>query len=303
VRTLTLKIDVCTYEGLHRGVRPLLAVLARHDVTATFCLAFGPDNSGKALRNVFRPGFLTKMLRTGAPTTYGLRTMVSGTLLPARPIASAAPEILREIVAGGHEVALHGWDHRTWQDELGRLSRADIGRELASARDACAAGAGAAPRGTAAPGWIVTPDSLAAQDALGFAYASDLRGGPPCRLVSAAGAHVTPQIPTTGPCIEELLAEGVRAPEDLSRALLDGIAPADHAVFAVHAEVEGRAYVDFFDRLLPELRRGRDAVLRLEEVAARLAAGDLPPRRLVAVRLPGRPGEVASSAPLGGDDA
>ena len=295
MRTLSLKVDVCTWEGLHQGVIPVLDVLKRHDVHATFCLAFGPDNSGKAMRNVFKPGFLLKMIRTGAPSTYGLRTMVSGTLLPARPIASAAPDIVRRIADEGHEVAIHGWDHRRWQDGLPRMDAAAIEAELRQARDACAEILGTPPSGTAAPGWIVTPASLAAQDALGFEYAADLRGGVPCRLTAGDGVHATPQIPTTGPCIEELVAHGVRDDDALERALLDGVKDADTAVFAVHAEIEGRAHQALFDRLLPALRERRDAVLPLRDVVARFTPSALPERRLTGVALPGRSGEVATS--------
>ncbi len=294
MRTLSFKIDVCTWEGLHRGVVPLLGVLARHDVRATFCLAFGPDNSGKALLNVFKPGFLKKMVRTGAPTTYGLRTMVSGTLLPARPIAAGAPEIVRRIVDGGHEVAVHGWDHRRWQDRLPRLPGEAVLDDLRRARDACENIVGAPPRGTAAPGWIVTAASLAAQDSLGFAWASDLRGGVPCRLTADGRELATVQIPTTGLCIEELVTTGIRGDTELVRELTAGVASADTAVLAVHAEIEGRAHLALFDGLVPGLCGERDAVLPLGEVADRLAATDLPVRRLATKTLPGRSGGVAT---------
>ena len=42
-RTLSLKVDACTYEGLHVGVPSLLGLLRRHGVRASFFLAFGPD--------------------------------------------------------------------------------------------------------------------------------------------------------------------------------------------------------------------------------------------------------------------
>ena len=61
----------------------LLQVLADQAVQASFFLALGPDNSGRAIFRVFRQkGFLQKMLRTRAPAIYGLKTMCYGTLLP-----------------------------------------------------------------------------------------------------------------------------------------------------------------------------------------------------------------------------
>ncbi|MCL4504063.1 MAG: polysaccharide deacetylase family protein, partial [Deltaproteobacteria bacterium] len=119
---LGIKIDVDTLEGYRQGVPALLQVLAEHQVQASFFLALGPDNSGKAVFRVFRQqGFLQKMLRTRAPAIYGFKTMCYGTLLPAPLIGAAAPGIPGLIAAAGHEVGLHGFDHVRWHDQLFRL--------------------------------------------------------------------------------------------------------------------------------------------------------------------------------------
>jgi glycosyltransferase involved in cell wall biosynthesis len=75
--TLALKVDVCTHDGMRDGVPRLLALLAEHRVKASFFLSFGPDNAGKAVAHLFRPGFLKKMVRSSAPSMYGLRTMLA----------------------------------------------------------------------------------------------------------------------------------------------------------------------------------------------------------------------------------
>ena len=87
---VALKVDVDTHQGLGEGVPRLMRVLADLDVTATFLVAMGPDNAGRAIVRVLKnPGFLKKMRRTRAVSMYGLRTVLSGTVLPARPIALA----------------------------------------------------------------------------------------------------------------------------------------------------------------------------------------------------------------------
>ena len=76
------------------GVPALLKVFAEEGVRATFFVALGPDNSGRAIFRVFRQrGFFQKMWRTRAPSVYGLKTMCYGTLLPAPRIHAAAPVI------------------------------------------------------------------------------------------------------------------------------------------------------------------------------------------------------------------
>ena len=57
---LALKVDVDTLRGTLAGVPPLVSMLQRHGVNATFLFSLGPDNTGRALRRIFRPGFLAK---------------------------------------------------------------------------------------------------------------------------------------------------------------------------------------------------------------------------------------------------
>jgi len=58
------------------------------------------------------------MLRTKAASLYGWKTALYGTLLPAPMIALSFPDGVRRILDEGHEVQLHAWDHRCWQDDL-----------------------------------------------------------------------------------------------------------------------------------------------------------------------------------------
>ena len=114
---VALKIDVDTHQGLRDGVPRMARMLAAEGVTASFYIAMGPDNSGRAVVRVLRnPGFLKKMRRTGAIRMYGLRTVLSGTLLPARPIALAIPDVVRGLKRAGFEVGIHACDHVRWHD-------------------------------------------------------------------------------------------------------------------------------------------------------------------------------------------
>ncbi len=116
---LGLKIDVDTYWGMKNGVPCLLEILKQFQIKGTFFLSIGPDNSGRAaLQLIKNPLFLKKMMRTNAIGLYGWKTALYGTLLPAPMIALSFPQIVNDIIAAGHEVQFHAWDHRRWQDEL-----------------------------------------------------------------------------------------------------------------------------------------------------------------------------------------
>lgn len=297
-RSLSFKVDVDTHQGMRDGVPVLSEIFAQFGIKATFFLSFGPDNAGKAIFNVFRRrGFLKKMLRTGAPALYGWRTILSGTLLPARPIALAFPEIVQDIRRQGHEVGVHAWDHRYWQDHLLRMSEERIAGEFAKSFRAFRDILQEQPLSVAAPGWQVTWASLTAQDRLGIVYASDLRGGPPCYPAMKNQAFSTLQIPTTTRCLEELIALGMSSVTDWQDAFDADLDRPGHHVFPLHAEVEGGKFHRFFRDFLPKIMEKFPRIIPLREYADSLLAKkcDVPVREVKWVSLPGRAGCVASA--------
>jgi len=295
---LALKIDVDTHDGMRNGVPVLLDILEKHNVKATFCLSFGPDYSGRAIFRLFRdPAFLKKMLSTGAPSLYGWRTVLSGTLLPARPIATAFPDLVRDIVNEGHEAVVHAWNHRFWQDHLQDMSKEQIKREFNNSFRAFKAILGSSPRAVAAPGWQATPESLEVEEGLGLDWASDLREGPPCFLRVRNRTLSLLQIPTTGPCIEELLTEGIRDKESIAQNLVSAQHTRPYPVLAVHAEVEGGPFSLLFDHLIPRLLASRKEIITMGEMALQILSSrdKVPVRDFTMITLPGRAGKVASS--------
>jgi peptidoglycan/xylan/chitin deacetylase (PgdA/CDA1 family) len=317
---LGLKIDVDTYRGLDEGVPRLLEILTRAGAQASFYVTMGPDRSGRAIFRLFRhPGFLGKMRRSNALGMYGLRTALSGTLLPARPVGSGLGHRLREIEESGFEAGIHGWDHVAWHDRLDRFPPSKVAEHLTRARDAFAQITGRAPAGTAAPGWHATAESLACQDRLGFAYASDTRGRGPFVPLSGAGTHRAVQIPTTLPTLDELLgrddlpggdavsvwedalreAAGSSARLVTDRALKSARAPETSGlqVLTLHAEIEGMAHAAIFERALERLRGAAPVrFARLDTLHAALDPAALPRRRIERARIPGRAGWITREA-------
>ena len=56
---LAVKVDVDTLRGYVEGVPRMLDIFAKHGVKASIYFSFGPDNSGKAIRRIFRKGFIS----------------------------------------------------------------------------------------------------------------------------------------------------------------------------------------------------------------------------------------------------
>lgn len=292
---LALKIDVDTLVGFREGVPALLRVLAARGITASFFVAMGPDHSGRAIRRLFtHKGFWQKMRRTGAPRLYGLKTMLYGTVLPGPAIAASAPDLLRRIAAAGHELGLHGFDHVFWQDRLGHLSAAAIRAEIRRAQEVHQQILGYRALSFAAPGWQCTPAALTALAAERFYYISNTRGQNP--YFPAENGRLWPllEIPTTLPTMDELLGLDGRRPGDFNREIIAALRPGHTHVLTIHAEVEGRGYLQDFTALLAEAQAQGVSWLRLIDYATELWQQwqHLPRQGMAPGTLPGRAGTV-----------
>ena len=287
---VALRVDVDTRRGLHEGVPRLLDVFRRLGITASFFVTMGPDRSGLAIRRVWRPSFLLKMLRTNPFRLYGVRTLLSGTLLPAQPVGAGAPSLLRQIATEGHEVAPHGWDHVTWQDRVERLSPAALRADLTAAARAFETVFGTRPSASAAPGWRTSDAALVMQEELGLRYASDVRGRTVFRPRVGGGVLKTPQIPTTMPTIDELLGRERNVSAALTAALGDGL-----NVFTLHAEVEGGALLDLFTGWLEDLRGAGRSFVRVCDLAEAALERSIPAGAVTHGHVAGRSGWVAAA--------
>ena len=271
--TLVLKTDVDTLTGYREGVPRLLEIFRQRRISSSIFFSFGPDNSGKALRRIFRRGFVRKMIRTRAPSTYGLRTLLYGTLLPAPPIVPTEPGIFLRSLDEGHDCGVHCWDHVKWQDCLPRLSREEIREDFRKAFDLFEEYSGGRAKSCAAPGWQVTPDSLAVQDELNLDYCSDTRGqGFPFLPRMEKTTFKTLQIPTTLPTLDEIYGREDLPREKIPEYYLSLLKPGLN-VHTIHAEMEGRGQSALFENLLDRCREGGVIFRTLSDIALEQTLG------------------------------
>ena len=96
-----------------------------------------------------------------------------GTFFTLGLVAQRYPRLVRSIVARGHELACHGWDHRcVWE-----LGADGFRQDLRRARRALESAAGRAVRGYRAPNYSIRADTRWAFDILaeeGFTYDSSV---------------------------------------------------------------------------------------------------------------------------------
>ena len=328
---LALKVDVDTYRGTLEGVPRLLDLFAEEGVLATFFFSLGPDTSGRAIKRVFRKGFVKKVLSASPAASYGLRTMLYGTLLPApdiggRPVTVAA---MRAAAAAGHSVGIHAWDHIDWHDRLPRMSRDEIEAVVAREHARFAEIFGQPAILQAAPGWTATPLSVEVQEAHGVVATSDTRGGVPFFPVRADGVPSRVlEIPSTLPTLDELLALPLRgcgtqvekackflrmemgqeaAGEAAARRVAEG---GPLHVHSIHTEIEGAtSFSEPFASLLRAWKNDGVRFLTFEDVCRTLLPaspragnererGEIPVKRLEFTTIPGRATPVATGVAL-----
>jgi peptidoglycan/xylan/chitin deacetylase (PgdA/CDA1 family) len=295
---ISLRVDVDTLEGSIKGIPALLRMLDRHRMKAGFYFSMGPDNSGKALRRIFRKGFLAKMRRTGAGRLYGLKTMLYGTLLPAPTIFPRAAAQMRAAKEAGHEVGLHAWDHVQYHDLLDRKSRAWLEDWFALAHDAFGAVFATPAKSAVSPAWRCNDATLQIQEAFGLDYAGDCRGSAPFYPVVAGKKLRTLQIPTTLPTLDELLGLDGRTPGQVNDEILGLIKPHALNVYALHTEVEGGALAGAFEAFLSGLESHDVQVRTHQEWLPALLEAKPPAKTLARTEIPGRAGWVSCEGPV-----
>jgi peptidoglycan/xylan/chitin deacetylase (PgdA/CDA1 family) len=249
---LALKIDVDTLRGTREGVPRLVEALGLHGVAATFLFSLGPDHTGRAIRRVFRPGFVGKVKRTSVVKHYGVRTLLYGTVLPGPDIGRRAADILRSVKDAGHETGVHCWDHIRWQDGVAGADATWTRNEMTRALERYQEIFREPARTHGAAGWQMNKHALRLTQELGFDYCSDGRGTHPHLPVADAELIRCPQFPTTLPTLDELIGtEGVN--EDNVAAYLLDLTREPNAtghVFTLHAELEGMRLLPVFEQLL-----------------------------------------------------
>jgi peptidoglycan/xylan/chitin deacetylase (PgdA/CDA1 family) len=293
---LALKVDVDTHDGLARGVPVIAELLRGFGIVASFFVACGPDCTGRRLGRLLDPRFVAKLRRTRVVQVYGWRTLLSGTLLPARPVAAAFPELLRALVTAGHEVGVHGYNHARWQDRLSRLAAAEVRAEVERATEVYRRVLGSEPLGFAAPGWRCTAESLAAVDEAGFAYRSDTRGAAPYRPLVNGRAFRAPELPTTLPTLDEVYGRVATEPEALADFYVKALRADVLNVHTVHAEIEGGPHRAVLAALLARTQ-GTVRFTRLCDEARAAASAPVAVCSVCDGHVPGRSMPVALQGP------
>jgi len=264
---LALKVDADTDQGTRLGVPNLVADCAEFGAPACFLFSLGPDQTGRALSRVFRPGFFRKVSRTSVVQIYGVRTLLNGTLLPAPHVGRRNEGALRAVAAAGFEIGIHCYNHYRWQDHLAGMDLAAVRAEFGAARKEFVRIFGTEASTAGAAGWQSTALSREVYDEARLLYSSDSRGTHPFFPRLAGKVYRTLEIPSTLPTLDELMGRPEYPDAALAGHLVSLLRPDRLNVFTLHAEIEGLGRRAIFRELLGRCRAAGVQFVRMDDAA------------------------------------
>lgn len=294
-KRLALKVDVQTYRGTLEGVPRLVEALRRHDAQATFLFALGSEHTGTRLLRMGRAA-LRKLGDRPLLSHYGAKTLLYGTVLPAPDIGRRCADIMRKVRDAGFEVGIHAWDSARWREAAASSDARWTMNQMTRAVDRFEEIFGTQPQVHGAAGWQMNTHAYRLTQRLGFDYCSDTRGIHPFVPVVNAELIACPQVPTTLPALDELLARDgmslANAASLLVKATRTLPAPAGH-VYTLSAELEGTELLPLFEQILHAWRTDGMELLSLNAYFAAARAETLPRHRVEIGRLDGFASAVA----------
>jgi len=295
---LALRIDVDFPGGLRRAVPFFLDLLEPAGMRATFFVVAGRHRAGGGLKRLLDPSYLARLGRLG-PRAIAQQIGPVGLLGGGRFLDSSENRAaVRRILDGGHELAVHGWDHGWWADHVWSAGPERTAEEIEQAYAAMAEVTGRTDHAWGSPSWRTTDHVLQQLAGRGVPYLAECWGREPFRTRLADGnISRVPHLPVTLPSLESLMLEDGLDADDAVTRLVDAWAPGRFAMACVHDYFEGLLHREVFRALIDRLSRAGIRGVTLLDTALRLDAPALPVHAVGRAPLPGFHGDVCWQEP------
>ena len=276
--------DIDHLFDLERGVPSILDVARKHKIRCSFYINLG--RSVDLVEWLYRSPRKTFAKATSATSINILKKIGAGEILKAlfwqRQVGRARPDILKRILAEGHELGVHGiFNHLEWSRRLGELSLEYLDDQMDQTLDFFEKELHFRPIGFTAPGFRYTRDSLLAIDRH-FSYSGELFTEEPVAVEIAGKRLAHMQIPVTVcgpdtiPLIEYLAATG-KTSAQIAEHVKHEIDARSFAVPYGHPGYEG-LQTGLLDEIFDHVLRQGFEVLTLAEIYDRYKSYDLATR-------------------------
>jgi undecaprenyl phosphate-alpha-L-ara4FN deformylase len=300
-KTIGIKVDVDTYAGMKNGVPVLLALFKKYNINASFYVPMGKDHTGWTAKRVFtRKGFLKKAGRVGVISTYGIKTLLYGLLLPGPEIARKNIYLLHKIIEEGHELGIHGHDHVYWHDHVKYFTKERTFEELQKAFNTYRDIIKKDPQSFAAPGWMINPYVLKFFEENNLVYTSNTRGITPFFPEMGKETFRILEIPTTLPTLDEVVGVAGTEITSLYEFYLNTLTGGTN-ILTVHTELEGKKWSHLLEIFIKRTLELGFTYKRIIDIANELKNNtNIPVCETVYGYIEGRAGEVCIQKALPG---
>jgi undecaprenyl phosphate-alpha-L-ara4FN deformylase len=295
-KQIGLRCDVDFGVGLARGVPYLLDVLERHKMHATFYVTMGPDGFRQHTSRLGSATYRSRIRRMnplGMIRAFGPVYLARQALGLTGTVGLGQPKVLRRIVAEGHELGVHGFDHYWWAENVQVADRHALKNDMDRALAALKRTTGRDASAWASPNWRCTAKSLALVDEYGFSYGADTRGSAPFVPDVPGYTGRTPQLPISLPCLHEISDYlNTTDPAEIRREFMRHVKPG-YNVWCIHDYYEGVLRREMFDAVIADLVGAGWTLVPIATLADELRPLELASSRIVSARMPGGRGAVS----------
>lgn len=297
-KVIGIRVDVDTATGLKKGVPKLLKIFKQYDVSATFYIVMGPDSMGRHIFRFRKKDYIKRIIRVNPIkliSKYGIIPFFYGTIVRKPPlVAGSAPDMIKQILAAGHEIGLHSYNHANWADKHEQFDLEHVQTEFKKANLEYKKLTGRKPLSSACPNWRCSEKILIEEDKLGFIYLSDTRGEYPFFPITSRGVMKTLQIPQTMPTFHEYLQLGIYNRANVVDGILKELNEFKLNVFTLHDWFEGMSYPDLADEFFEKTTERGYEFKSLYDCARILLRNidEIPINRISLKSIPGGIGQV-----------
>ncbi len=196
----TIRIDLESDKGIKKGLPPLLDLLKKYHLKASFYLCMGGESN---ILEILK--YRGKMKSSGERSIkiWSLMDKIRMLLVP-RDFVRSNKKILKRILEEGHELGLHAWKHREWTRGLDKIN---IEKTILRSREKYIKLFNKRPISFTAPGFNTNKKVLEILEENGIKFVSDYPGKDPKKYGKIKNIPITICGKDRMPIIEYLVGQ------------------------------------------------------------------------------------------------
>lgn len=208
VTSWMIRVDIDTLEGLKKGIPILLGLSKKFNIKMTFFFPFGGFQTGKNVFRIIKSRERIRRVNKKQLKNFNPFQLLKSTFNIEKDYSSLFKQFKEPILSLGNEIALHGYKHYDWMNNLHSYNQETQESLLLAGFKEFQNTFKFSPKGFAAPGFQITEFIMEKIQKLPFSYGSN--------YYLESNLYVKNnyvEIPVNFPLIEELLEKGKKEKE------------------------------------------------------------------------------------------